>query len=116
MTTHSAWTHEDTKLWIHEQYLKLEDIHYYLNATVQWLEAQGHTDRKLVFICSFMTIIWVNHLRGYPTSKQEIFELLEMPVLDQIKDQLYVLPAVYVQMDIEHEELLALVVKNKIDI
>jgi len=109
-----VWTVEDTRLWIHDQYLKLEDVDYYLKATVEWLESKGISNRKLVFVCSFMTVIWVNHLRGNPSSKREIFELLEVPHWEDVHDQQYILPSVYVEMNLEHEELLELVLKNKI--
>lgn len=108
------WTMEDTRLWIHDQYLKLEDVDYYLKATVEWLESKGINNKKLTFVCSFMTIIWVNHLRGSLSSKREIFEILEVPHWEDVSDQLYVLPNVYVAMNLEHEELLELVVRNKI--
>jgi hypothetical protein len=110
------WTTEDTQLWIHEQYLKLEDMQYYLKTTVEWLEDKGITDNRLVFVCSFMTIIWVNHLRGMLTSKREIFEILEIPQWEDVSDQLYILPNAYVAMNLEHEELLELVIRNKIKI
>lgn len=110
----AVWTREDTKLWIHEQYLKMEDVQYYLNATVQWLEHHNIASKKIVFVCSFMTIIWVNHLRGSVSSKREIFELLEVPDWEEIQDKLYVLPSAYVEMNLEHEELLELVVRNKV--
>jgi hypothetical protein len=110
------WTLEDTQLWIHDQYLKLEDVNYYLKATVEWLENKGIDDKKIVFVCSFMTIIWVNQMRGSLTSKREIFELLEVPHWDEVGDQLYILPNAYVAMNLEHEELLELIVRNKIKI
>jgi len=112
MTTN--WTREDTKLWIHDQYLKLEDINYYLKSTVEWLEGKGINNKKIVFLCSFMTIIWVNHLRGSTSSKREIFELLEIPNWEEIKDQAYVLPAAYIEMNLDHEELLELILRNKV--
>ncbi len=112
--TKSEWTIEDTRLWVHDQYLKLEDIDYYLKATVEWLEGKGIYNKKLVFVCSFMTVIWVNHLRGSASSKREIFELLEVPEWEEVADQQYVLPPAYVEMNLEHEELLELVIKNKI--
>lgn len=108
------WTKEDTQLWIHDQYLKLEDINYYLKATVEWLESKGIDDNKIAFVCSFMTIIWVNQMRGSLSSKREIFELLEVPHWDEVTDQLYILPNAYVAMNLDHEEMLELIVRNKI--
>jgi len=107
-----GWTPEDTRLWIHEQYLKLEEIQYYLNATVQWLEERDITSKRIVFVCSFMTIIWVNHTRGNISTRREIFEILEVPHWEEAQDQLYVLPPAYIEMNLEHEELLQLVLKN----
>lgn len=116
MANNSEWTIEDTRLWIHDQYLKLEDVDYYLKATVEWLEQKGIFNKKLVFVCSFMTVIWVNHLRGCVSSKREIFELLDIPDWEDVVDQPYVLPPVYVEMNLEHEELLELVIRNKVKI
>lgn len=110
------WTKEDTQLWIHDQYLKLEDVNYYLKATVEWLENKGIDDNKIAFVCSFMTIIWVNQMRGSLSSKREIFELLEVPHWDEVTDQLYILPNAYVAMNLDHEEMLELIVRNKIKI
>lgn len=109
----AAWTREDTKIWLHDQHLKLEDVDYYLKQTVEWLEERDHTDQEVVFACSFMTIIWVNHLRGDLTSKREIFELLEIDNWQSVEDQYYQLPASYVEMQLDHEELLELVVRNR---
>jgi hypothetical protein len=114
MTT--EWTLEDTRLWVHDQYLKLEDMNYYLKSTVEWLEGKGIDNKKLVFLCSFMTIIWVNHLRGSISSKREIFEILEIPNWEDVVDRAYVLPPAYIEMNLEHEELLELVLRNKVKI
>jgi hypothetical protein len=50
------------------------------------------------------------------TSKREIFEILEIPQWEDVSDQLYILPNAYVAMNLEHEELLELVIRNKIKI
>lgn len=107
------WTREDTRIWIHDQHLKLEDVDYYLKQTTEWLEEHDYNDNQLTFACSFMTIVWVNHLRGDFTSKREIFELLEIEEWDSVEDQLYQLPAVYIEMNVDHEEMLELIVRNQ---
>lgn len=113
----TIWALTDTKLWIHEQYLVIEMMDYYLKSTIDWLEEKQIFDNRQIFICSFMTIIWVNHhLHNRLTTKREIFELLEIPNWLEVDDYPYVLPAVYIELGLEHEDLLNLVIKNKITI
>ena len=111
------WTFGDTKLWIHEQYLTIEMMDYYLKSTVDWLEEKEVFDNRQTFICSFMTIIWVNHhLHARVTTKREIFELLDIPNWEDVEEYSYILPPVYVELGLEHDELLELILRNKIAI
>ena len=70
------WSREDTQYWIAQLENRLEDIDYYLNRTVEWCENNGIWDREKVFSLTFVTVIWVCHMRGEDVSRQEIYELL----------------------------------------
>lgn len=94
--TSNIWTREDTRLWIHEVQLKLEAIEHCLDETTAWCEVMGvEGDDKLVFVLSFLTLLWVGYQFGEPSSKQQIFEILKIPEWEKVDDQLFVLPAKY---------------------
>lgn len=94
--TSNTWTRDDTRLWIREVYLKLEAIDQCLYETVAWCEdMQIDDDKRMVFVLSFLTLLWVGYQFGEPSSKQQIFEILNIPDWGKIEDQVLVLPAKY---------------------
>ena len=80
------WSREDTQYWIAQLENRIEDIDYYLNRTVEWCENNGVWSNESVFALSFVTVLWVSHMRNEEISRQEIYELLGVIDFDQIED------------------------------
>ncbi len=70
------WTRDNTREWIAQLELRVEDIDYYLNHTVRWCEDHEVYDDRLVFACALMTTLWVAWQRQESISRREIFEVL----------------------------------------
>lgn len=104
------WTRDDTKEWINQLEHRLEDIEYYLQKTAEWCDEYGIDDDRLVFLCSFLTCIWVSHMRGEFITQTELMELLGVQLqTDSLEDKIYELDDKWGSMD--HEELLERAVK-----
>lgn len=98
------WSRQDTKEWIAQLEDRLEDISHYLDKTHEWCDAHYIEDEKLIFLCSFLTCIWVSQLRGEPISYTELMEMLGITDVDSDEEKLYELDSEYV--DLTHKELL----------
>lgn len=110
------WTRDDTKEWISQLEHRLEDIDYYLQRTTEWCDEYGIDDDRLVFLCSFLTCIWVSHMRGEFITQTELMELLGVQLQSEsLDDKIYELDDKWGSMD--HEELLerAVEIFNKDD-
>jgi len=70
------WSREDTQHWIVQLENRIEDIDYYLNRTVEWCENNGIWDNEDVFTLSFVTVLWVCHMRNEDVSRKEVYEML----------------------------------------
>ena len=110
----STWTTDDTKMWVHEMHLKLEAVDYWLNETVQWCETNEVYSDKLVFILSFLTILWVGYQLGEPISKQHAFELMGIPDWEKVSDVIMALPVPYGELD--HAQLMQLAFNSNLDL
>lgn len=95
------WTRQQTQEWITQIELRVEDIDYYLRRTVEWCENNGVWSDDRVFLLSFMTAIWVSHMRQEPISKKEILELLGIPHWENVDDFEYTLSPEVQQMEFE---------------
>jgi hypothetical protein len=104
------WTREDTKCWIESLEDRLEDITFYLNRTGQWCESNDIENERTIFVCYFLTCIWVSRLRGEPISYLELMEMLGIKDFDNIEEKFYELGDEYLHLD--HEELLKKVVDS----
>jgi hypothetical protein len=80
------WSREDTQYWIAQLENRIDYIDYYLNRTVEWCENNGIWSNESVFALSFVTVLWVSHMRNEEISRQEIYELLGVIDFDQIED------------------------------
>lgn len=98
------WTRDDTKEWIAQLEHRLEDIDYYLEQTAHWCDEYGIEDDRTVFMCSFLTCVWVSHMRGEPITFTELMELLGVEEWECDEDKIYELDARYA--DLDHHELL----------
>jgi hypothetical protein len=70
------WSRDDTKEWINQLEHRVDDIDYYLDRTLAWCDEYGVYDEKTVFMCSFLTCIWVSQVRGEPITFTELMEML----------------------------------------
>ncbi len=104
------WTRNDTKEWIHQLENRLEDIDYYLKQTINWCENNDVYDDRIVLMLSFLTVIWVSHLRDEPISYIELLEILGLSSLIQGEDKLYDLGPHLKNLD--HEDMLKMVLKD----
>lgn len=104
------WTREDTRIWIRHLESRLDDIAEFLDRTLQWCEDHGITDERTIFVCSFLTCIWVSQVRGEPICYSELMEMLGHPEVPVEKELVYELDPIWANM--EHEELLRGAVNN----
>lgn len=104
------WTRANTKAWISSLEYRIADIEHYLRRTLTWIEANEIYSDKLVFLCSFMTIVWVCHMRNEPITKYELFEILGIKNYDQVPDSTFEFNSDYEFMELE--ELLLQIVEN----
>jgi hypothetical protein len=103
------WTRDDTKEWIAQLEHRLDDIDYYLNKTVEWCEDYGVYDNKTVFMCSFLTCIWVSKMRDEPITFVELMELLGVDEWESDEEKIFDLDEKYAHLD--HVELLEHVIQ-----
>lgn len=104
------WSREHTKEWIMQLENRIDDIDYFLNRTVEWCEDNYVYDNRLVFMCSFLTCIWVSQVRGEPITFTELMEMLGAEEVESEEEKIYELDEKFI--DMEHEELLDLAVKT----
>lgn len=104
------WTRDNTRAWIESLEYRIADIEYYLQRTLNWIETNEVYSDRLVFLCSFMTIVWVCHLRGEPISNHELFEILGIQNYDQVPDAIFQFNPEYEFMELE--ELLAKIIED----
>jgi hypothetical protein len=98
------WSRDDTKEWIIQLEHRIEDIDYYLDRTAEWCDEYGIDDNRVIFMCSFLTCIWVSQMRGEPITFTELMELLGVEEWDCDEDKIYELDEKFA--DLDHHELL----------
>jgi hypothetical protein len=104
------WTREDTKEWIIQVENRLNDIHYFLNQTVAWCENQDIDNEYQVFMCSFLTCVWVSAMRDEHISYNEIMEILNVQSWVDEGEKIYQMDDVWLELD--HQELLEKIVET----
>lgn len=95
------WSREDTKLWIAQLENRIEDIDYYLQRTVEWCEQNGIWENERVFGLTFVTVLWVCHMRDEDVTRQEIFEILGVEDFQNAEDRIMELGNVLGKLDWE---------------
>ena len=101
------WSRNDTKEWINQLEHRIDDIDYYLGKTLSWCEEYGVYDEKTIFMCSFLTCIWVSQVRGEQITFTELMEMLgvaEWETNSNNEEKIYELDECYAELD--HYELL----------
>jgi hypothetical protein len=104
------WSREDTKAWVAQLEDRIEDISHYIDLTLDWCEEQYIDDDKVIFMCCFLTAIWVSQLRGEPISYIELMEMLGIKDIPDGEDKIYELDSQF--EDLTHKELLKMAVKH----
>ena len=98
------WTRDDTKEWIIQLEHRIDDIDFYLDKTLEWCEEYGIEDDRVVFLCSFLTCIWVSHMRDESITFVELMEMLGVENWEADEEKVYDLDDKWADMD--HYELL----------
>ena len=103
------WSREDTRDWIAQLELRVEDIDYYLNETVSWLENHDVERDEVCFACAMMTLVWVAYQRSEPITRWELMEILGVKEYYSMPDEEIELGERYRNMDLENmlESILA---------
>lgn len=96
-----AWSREDTRDWIAQVELRVEDLNYYLTQTVQWCEENNILDDKTVFACGLMTALWVVWQRNETISRWEIMEVLGVKDWNEFPDEEVILGERFHGYDLE---------------
>lgn len=102
------WTREDTRDWIVQLELRIEDLNYYLMQTVQWCEENNIRDNRTVFACSLMTALWVVWQRNESITRWELMEVLGVRDWNSVPDEEVELGPKFQGVDLE--DILAQVV------
>ena len=104
------WSRDNTKEWIAQLEHRIEDIEYYLERTMEWCEEYGIDDQHTIFMCGFLTCIWVSSMRDEPITFTELMEILGVDEWDSDEEKIYELDEKFSTMD--HFELLEHVVSQ----
>ena len=109
------WSRNDTKEWIIQLEHRVQDIDYYLNKTLEWCEDYGVDDNHVVFMCSFLTCVWVSNMRDEPITFTELMEMLGVREWDSNEEKIYELDDRWGNLDF-HDFLEQVVEKfNRVD-
>ena len=95
------WSREDTRDWIAQLELRVEDIDYYLNETVSWLENHDVERDEVCFACAMMTLVWVAYQRSEPITRWELMEILGVKDYHYMPDEELELGVKYRSMDLD---------------
>ena len=98
------WSREDTKAWVAQLEDRIEDIAHYVEKTMEWCEEYYIEDSKTIFMCCFLTAIWVSQLRDEPITYLELMEMLGIKDYSDTEEKYYELDNRYVGLT--HRELL----------
>lgn len=104
------WTRTSTRDWIAQLELRIEDIQYYIERTVDWCGNNGVYDDESIFICLVMTVVWVVDMRQETITKAEVFEILGIKELEICEEATYELASQFQNLD--HSEMLTKVLSN----
>jgi hypothetical protein len=104
------WSRQDTKNWVAQLEDRIDDISHYLEKTMEWCDDLEIDNEKVVFMCNFLTCIWVSQLRGEQITFTELMEMMGIEVVELQEEKFYELDAEYVNLT--HKELLERAVKT----
>lgn len=95
------WSRDDTRDWIAQLELRVEDINYYLNETVQWLENHDIERDEVCFACAMMALVWVAYQRSEPITRWELMEILGVKDYTSMPDEEIELGEIYRNLDLD---------------
>jgi hypothetical protein len=98
------WTRNDTKEWIIQLEHRIQDIDYYLDKASEWCDEYGIDNNNLIFMCSFLTCVWVSNMRGEPITFNELMEILGVDEWNDDEEKYYELDECWGSLDF-HEFL-----------
>jgi hypothetical protein len=98
------WTRNDTKEWIIQLEHRIQDIDYYLDKAGEWCDEYGIDNNNLIFMCSFLTCVWVSNMRGEPITFNELMEILGVDEWNDDEEKYYELDECWGSLDF-HEFL-----------
>lgn len=104
------WTRNNTKSWISQLEYRITDIQHYLNQTNKWCEDNYIFDKDKIFICNFITCIWVSYQRNEIITYSEVLEILGIDDICVINDKFYELNEDYKNLD--HIDMLISISKS----
>jgi len=110
VTQMSYWSREDTRAYFAQLEDRIEDITHYVDKTSEWCEENYIDDDRVIFMCMFITAIWVSQLRCEPISYVELMEVLGVKDIPEDEEKFYELDDTYA--DLTHKELLIRAVKT----
>ena len=98
------WTRNDTKEWIVQLEHRVQDMDYYLDKASDWCDEYGIDNNNLIFMCSFLTCVWVSNMRGEHITFNELMEILGVEEWNDDEEKYYELDECWGQLDF-HEFL-----------
>lgn len=98
------WSIADTKEWLMKIQSRVEELKFFMEKTKCWCDEQDIYDSKLIFICCFITCIWVSQTRGESISSLELLDILEVDYPGEPEEKLFFLDSDFAELD--HKELL----------
>ena len=93
------WTRNDTKEWIIQLEHRIQDIDYYLDKAGEWCDEYGIDNNNLIFMCSFLTCVWVSNMRGEPITFNELMEILGVDEWNDDEEKYYELDECWGSLD-----------------
>lgn len=94
------WSRDNTKDWIMQIELRLEDIHFYLNQTAAYCDQYQIYKNSEVLTLSIMTCIWVSAMRDEKISLSEVIDILNLD-MEIHSDKTYDLNSDMASLDFE---------------
>ncbi len=106
----TAWTRDNTRDWVGQIEHRIEDLNYYLSQTVKYCEDNEIFHDEAVFTLTFVTVLWVCHMRDEPITRHEIFEILGLNGWENNDDAIFDLGSKLGNLD--YEDMLDLVARS----
>ena len=98
------WSRNDTKEWIVQLEHRVQDMDYYLDKASDWCDEYGIDNNNLIFMCSFLTCVWVSNMRGEHITFNELMEILGVDEWNDDEEKYYELDECWGNLDF-HEFL-----------